>query len=166
MEWAKVSQRTVKCRGCGERRFYIWQNGASTELRDATTGDSHVCSAPATPVERRTTVPKDVPAVEAVTVEGGDLIPPKAVLASYIPRKLDGKTDLETLETAYRVSVAHSGGTHLPECPKDCKGGPVNVLLVGDTGTGKNHLVAALAAKLGIPYTRIPLNGEIGRAHV
>lgn len=60
----------------------------------------------------------------------------------YIARRLkDGKTDIDVLELAYNSN------------PKDF------VLLEGETGTGKTHLVRHFAYTKKLPYARINLNG-------
>jgi MoxR-like ATPase len=62
-----------------------------------------------------------------------------SVFDRYIPRKVDGITDIEVLARSYKHRK--------------------NVLLIGDAGVGKNHLIDALGAKLGIPTVSISLNG-------
>jgi hypothetical protein len=57
----------------------------------------------------------------------------------YIPRRFGGKTDIEILKTCFDA--------HL------------NVLLVGESGTGKNAAVKAFCEKFGQTYQRISLNG-------
>lgn len=66
-------------------------------------------------------------------------IPEETALASYIPRKVGEHNDIEVLARAFRMKQP--------------------VLLVGESGTGKNHAVEAFCAALGIPHKRINLNG-------
>jgi MoxR-like ATPase len=57
----------------------------------------------------------------------------------YIPRRFCGRTDIEIIKTCFDA--------HL------------NVLLVGESGTGKNAAVKAFCEKYGLTYHRISLNG-------
>jgi len=66
-------------------------------------------------------------------------IPEEVSLEAYIPRKIGEKYDLEILAQAFRERM--------------------NVLLVGESGTGKNAVVKAFCAALGLPHKRINLNG-------
>jgi len=193
-QWQKVSQRTVKCRTCNVRDYYLYSDGQRSELRDRD-GAPHVCKGTVVPFPVVTTVEAPAPAptaqptvttipanavsaapapavqhsahalTDSQLAELRALIPDPAQAKSYIPRKLNGKTDVEMLLLAYKVNTAHAQGQCVPECsqhkPKGytCKRRPQNVLLISDTGAGKNHLVRAVAAILQIPYLRIPLNG-------
>jgi hypothetical protein len=128
-------------------------------MRDALSGDRHNCTAKATATK--------APA-QTITRSNDDelaelakFIPSRAALDTYIPRKLNGKTDVDTLVLAYRANEAHANGKCLPECAKDCTQTPVNVLLISETGAGKNHLIRAVAAKLGVPYVRFPFNAGV-----
>lgn len=66
-------------------------------------------------------------------------IPPMDTYKSYHARKLNGQTDVETLMTAFQNGQ--------------------NVLLQSDAGTGKNHLIEAVCAKLGVPQVAVSLSG-------
>lgn len=57
----------------------------------------------------------------------------------YIPRKIGKKDDISILETAFDNKQF--------------------ALLIGETGTGKTHLIRHLALKKKMPYARINLNG-------
>ena len=59
----------------------------------------------------------------------------------YIARKIKNSTDLKILDVAYNKQK------------KDF------VMIVGETGTGKTHLVRHFAFKKKLPYARISLNG-------
>ena len=65
----------------------------------------------------------------------------------YFPRKVyEGITDWDIFSAAYFKS-------------KKVLGRRANVLLVGETGTGKTHMARNLAFQLKVPYMRIPLSG-------
>ena len=66
-------------------------------------------------------------------------IPDGQVLASYIPRKIGDHKDIEILARAFRMKKP--------------------VLLVGESGTGKNHAVEAFCSALNLPHKRVNLNG-------
>lgn len=158
----KLSERTVKCPNCKVRGFYLYENEAGDqELREAMAdksgGKIHTCPT-AVQVEVQ---PISAEAPEAVKQELMKLVPPQTALSTYLPRKIDGGTDLSKLEDAYHLNVAHNSGKHLATCEKTCRGLAVNVLLISDTGAGKNHLGRALAAKLEIPYLRFPFNVSV-----
>jgi MoxR-like ATPase/nitrate reductase NapAB chaperone NapD len=57
----------------------------------------------------------------------------------YISRRVAGTTDIQLMESAYKVKQ--------------------NILIIGDTGSGKTHLLRYLSAKLKVPYMRVNLNG-------
>lgn len=158
-KWQKVSQRTVKCPQCKVRRFYVYENedGAS-ELRDALSGDKHKCTAKVVPQVGASTGPAIMRSTDDELAQLARYIPERHSLDSYVPRKVNGKTDLDTLIVAYKANEAHAKGTCLPECAKDCRKNPVYVMLVSDTGAGKNHLGRAMCAKLGVPYIRFPFS--------
>jgi len=56
------------------------------------------------------------------------------MINEYVEREIEGKTDVEILTTAFNERQ--------------------NVLLVGDTGSGKTHLVRHVANKMKLPYFR------------
>jgi MoxR-like ATPase len=59
----------------------------------------------------------------------------------YYPRKMGGTLDTAILESAIRDRR--------------------NVLLVGETGTGKSHVLRLIAHRLGLPYVRVQLYDAI-----
>lgn len=198
MAWSKVSQRTVKCRTCNVRDFYLYSDGQRSELRDRNGNPHSGCTPTAasvllsgaaataviakaervteetnaalagasesTAIEQHATItPHDTEALNELAA----LIPDAAHAKSYIARKLNGLTDVEMLLRAFKVNKAHAEGTCVPECTQNkpkgytCKRRPQNVLLISDTGAGKNHLVRAVAATLRVPYLRLPMNGGV-----
>ena len=78
--------------------------------------------------------------------ESESLIPDQSVLDSYIPRKVDGLTDLVVLQKAWQYNQTDARRK-------------MNILLIGDAGTGKNHLAEALGAWAKVPVWSISLNG-------
>lgn len=100
------------------------------------------------PVEAK---PKALPKIVAPTTsiatavadapDMGQYMVDKSRLTSYHQRKLNGHTDVETL------AVALQNQQH--------------VLLVGDAGTGKNHLGEAVAVKLGRPLLTVSFADKV-----
>jgi len=92
------------------------------------------------PVEKPVELPVAIP---AVTIEFpidhplADYVPRE--VASYYPRKIGDKTDIEILETAISRGL--------------------NILLISDTGSGKSHALEFIANRLKMPYFRANLNG-------
>jgi hypothetical protein len=183
--WTKTSQRTVKCRTCGVRDFYVYTDGRMSELRDRD-GHPHTCTASvpplipiaapqvsvsaastATPATPQTNANANSPTIAYLR----GMIPEAFHAKTYVPRRLNGKTDLEVMVLAFKANRAHAQGSCLPECDKNCKRRPINVRLISGTGAGKNHLFRAVAATLQVPYVRFILSSAtvdsmLGRTQV
>lgn len=68
----------------------------------------------------------------------------------YIHRKIGNKTDLAIVSEAFKHNV---GNYNNPNSKFK------NIMIVGETGSGKTHFARFLAFKLGLPYKRLNLNG-------
>lgn len=182
MAYTRESQRTVTCPKCHIRDSYWWTSEDGARRLMAADGVTpHTCGTAAQPVASATAPKAEAPKAfdvdtapsiresipTPVAVEWSEAsalrVPAKYHLTRYVPRKMaDGRTDLETLEALYRANAE--------ACAKGER--PVNVLLISDTGAGKSHLARALAARLGVPFLRVPLNGGanveslVGKANI
>lgn len=109
----------------------------TTRTRTTAAKATKATAAPA----RRTRRPAVKSAVETIMQA---VVPPIEDYNSYISRDIFGVQDLELL--AYAKTVRQ------------------NVILEGDTGAGKSHLIRAYCAQQGMPLVIIPCNGGIETA--
>lgn len=120
--------RHSTCPSCGGGEL----KSVGGELLDHLTREPHVCGATAmTDTPQAVVLPDSIVAGSDDEARWKDLIPSEERFRAYIPRKVDGSTDLDHLRIALK---AHQ-----------------NVLLFGPKGAGKNHLTEALAAIEGLP---------------
>lgn len=161
-KWHKTSLRTVKCPRCKVRRFYVFENeDGATELRDAISGERHSCATRPQAATQNPIGPAITRGTDDELAELSKHIPSRSQLDTYVPRRVNGHTDLDVMVAAYRKNAAHMAGSHLPECEKTCRMRPVNVLLISETQAGKNHLIRAMCAKIGVPYVRYNFNAGV-----
>lgn len=133
--------RHVVCPTCGPAGGKL-KAEPDGKLVDHISRDPHVCAgvAVATPIPSEGNVPAIVaPALPAdVRSAWEQLIPPRKRYDTYVPRMIDGDTDLAHL----RIALEHHQ----------------NVLLYGPKGAGKNHLTEALGAIEGLPVIAVNFN--------
>ena len=94
----------------------------------------------------------EAPPIELETYEVPDSVPDAAQRAGKIPEPDPHYVDLGMLYRLAMLEKVRRG---------EVVGAPLHVALRGHMGTGKDHDLEQFAARLRLPYFRIPLTGEV-----